>query len=58
VFGLFYTQSASNMIKLLRDYKQHQKDDLVDLGCVLNRRLVDVGYAVWIKVEDVKFKVK
>jgi len=46
------------MIKLLRDYKQHLKGSLVDLGCVLNRRLVDVGYAVWIKIEDVKFKVK
>ena len=46
------------MIKLIKDWKDYQKDQLHDFGCVRNKWLVEQGYAVWIKVQDVKFKVK
>jgi hypothetical protein len=46
------------MIKLLEDYGEHKKYDLIDLGCVKNALLVSKKIAVWIKVSDVKYKVK
>jgi hypothetical protein len=46
------------MIKLLQSYKSHQKGELLDLGCVLNSYLVKKKMAVWIKIEDVKMKIK
>ena len=46
------------MIKLLRDYKNHKKGDIVDLGCVMNVRLIDVGWAQSLKVCNDKIKVK
>jgi hypothetical protein len=46
------------MIKLLRDYKHHKKGDTVDLGCVMNRRLIDVGWAISLKVFKDQIKVK
>ena len=46
------------MIKLLLDYNDHKAGQLVDLGCVRNKNLVDRGIAVWIKVHDVKYQVK
>ena len=46
------------MIKLIKDWKDYKKGELHDFGCVRNKWLVDQGYAVWIKVEDVKYRVK
>jgi hypothetical protein len=46
------------MIKLLRDYKHHKAGEIVDLGCVMNRRLIDVGWAISLKVFNNQIKVK
>lgn len=46
------------MIKLLQDYKEHKKGEIIDLGCVMNNRLIQVGWAQKLKIQDVKFKVK
>jgi hypothetical protein len=46
------------MIKLLRDFKAHKAGDVVDLGCVMNNRLIDVGWAISLKVFNDKIKVK
>jgi len=46
------------MIKLLQDYENHKKDAIIDLGCVKNALLVSKKIAQWIKVSDVKYKVK
>lgn len=46
------------MIKFIADYKEYKKDEKYDLGCVLNKLMVDRGLAVWIKVSDVKYSVK
>jgi hypothetical protein len=46
------------MIKLTHDYKHHKAGEIVDLGCVMNRRLIDVGWAQKLKIEDVKYTVK
>ena len=46
------------MIKLLYDFKGYEKGTLHDFGCVINKHFVERKWAVWIKVEDVKYKVK
>ena len=46
------------MIKLLFDFKGRAKGTIHDFGCVINKHLVEKGWAVWIKVDDVKYTVK
>jgi hypothetical protein len=46
------------MIKLLFDFKGYEKGTLHDFGCVINKHLVEKGWAQWIKVEDVKMRIK
>lgn len=46
------------MIKLLVDFRGHKAGDLVDFGCLVNINLVRKNRAVWIKIADVKMKVK
>jgi hypothetical protein len=46
------------MIKLLVNYLQHQKGDLVDLGESKNALLVETKLAMWVKIKDLKYATK
>jgi hypothetical protein len=46
------------MIKLLVDFRGKKAGDLCDFGCLVNLNLVRKNKAVWIKIADIKMKVK
>lgn len=47
-----------DMIKFIVNFQGYKKDEKHDLGCVINKLMVERGVAAWIKVSDVKYTVK
>lgn len=46
------------MIKFIVNFQGYKKDEKHDLGCVINKLMVERGVAAWIKIGDVKYTVK
>ena len=56
--GFFDCCLDIDMIKFIVNFQGYKKDEKHDLGCVINKLMVERGVAAWIKISDVKYTVK
>jgi hypothetical protein len=46
------------MIKLLKPYQGHEIDEILSIGCVLEKKLIDEGIAFKLKLPKLDYVVK